>query len=78
MRLISGILRFTPLPSLPVLSNIERQPYKGRDGSSMFQASKENCQTWQLVNPTRYPQGTNDVQTDVGNQHISEPQAGQQ
>jgi len=30
MRLISGILRSTPLPWLPVHSNIERQPYEGR------------------------------------------------
>jgi len=30
MRLISGTLRSTPLPWLPVLSNIDRQPYEGR------------------------------------------------
>ena len=54
MRLISGTLHSTPLPWLPVLSNIDWTASPTKEGCH-WQAGGENRQTWQLANPTWYP-----------------------
>jgi len=53
MCLISGTLCSTPLPWLPVLSNIELPALRRKAATDKL--VEKNRQTWQLANPAWYP-----------------------